>query len=163
MSDDVLDEFDPNSGKLPGMLNVLTILTFIWSGLMTLMSIYNLLTLERQREQFEQSMAILDESNPELANGFVGGMMESARLAVENAPVLNSTSLIVALLCIFAAYMMRNLKRNGYFLYVAACLIEIIVPIAIIGGGIVSGMILAGSIFSILFIILYGVNLKHLK
>mgnify|MGYP007014137005 CR=1 FL=1 len=95
--------------------------------------------------------------------GMLDGIMESAKLAVENAPLLNSVSLLVAVLCITGAILMRNLKRNGYFVYVTACLIEIIVPIVIIGGGIVSGFLLAGSVFSILFIILYGVNVKHLK
>ena len=58
---------------------------------------------------------------------------------------------------------MRKLKKTGYYIYIVACLIGIIGPLAIIGSGIMGGFILLGSVFSILFIILYGVNLKHLR
>jgi hypothetical protein len=58
---------------------------------------------------------------------------------------------------------MRSLKKTGYYIYVAGCIIGIVGPLAIVGGGIMGGMILLGSVFSILFIILYGVNLKHMR
>jgi hypothetical protein len=91
------------------------------------------------------------------------GLMEGAAIAIENAPTLNTISVIVALLCLVGAFQMRKLKKTGYYIYIVACLIGIIGPLAIIGGGIMGGFILLGSVFSIFFIILYGVNLKHLR
>ncbi|MDA9261768.1 hypothetical protein N9P38_00245 [Flavobacteriales bacterium] len=162
MSEDLLDDFQNETKELPQMLNVLTILTFIGSGLALLMNIWSFITHDSKVEEFEQSMAQL-ESLGGTGNSLMDGMMEGAVKAIENGPTLYTIAIVVAILCLFGAYQMRSLKKTGYYIYVAGCLIGIVGPLAIIGGGIMGGMILLGSVFSILFIILYGVNLKHMS
>ena len=162
MSDDLLDDNQNGTNELPQMLNVLTILTFIGSGLSLLSGLWGFMTMGAQQEALETSMAELDSLGGS-GNQMLDGMMEGAIVAAENAPTLNTIGVIVAILCILGALQMRKLKKTGYYIYVAACLIGIVGPLVIVGGGIMGGIILLGSVFSILFIILYGVNLKHMK
>ena len=162
MSEDLLDDESNGTNELPQMLNVLTILTFIGSGLSLLSGLWGFFTMDSQKEAFELSRAQLESAGGS-GNELMDGLMEGAAIAIENAPTLNTISVIVALLCLVGAFQMRKLKKTGYYIYLVACLIGIIGPLAIIDGGIMGGFILLGSVFSILFIILYGVNLKHLR
>jgi hypothetical protein len=52
---------------------------------------------------------------------------------------------------------MWKLQKVGYFLYVGASVVSMIMGIIYSGFGVMA------VIFPILFIVLYGLNLKHLK
>mgnify|MGYP000218145093 CR=1 FL=1 len=116
MSEDLLDEFDSNSNEIPGMLNVLTILTFIWSGIMVLMSIYNLLTIDQQREKFEQSMAVLDETNSAFTEGSSNVHIRNGVGILPNGNVLLVISSSPVNLFDFAAYFKSQGCENALYL-----------------------------------------------
>lgn len=162
MSDDLLDDNSQGTGELPQMLNVLTILTFIGSGLALLMNAWNFMTHSSKMAEYEESIAQL-ESLGGSGNSLMDGMMEGAVKALENGPTLYTIAIVTAILCLVGAWQMRSLKKTGYYIYVAGCIIGLVGPLAIVGGGVMGGIVLLGSVFSILFIILYGVNLKHMK
>ncbi|MDF1676569.1 MAG: hypothetical protein P1U44_12715 [Vicingaceae bacterium] len=121
------------TGKRPGFLTVLCILTFIGSGLATLFSL--LATI---------GMGSLMESIPGMA-GMGGG---TAYFAV--ATVLGAASL-------FGAIQMWKLKKMGFFIYAGANVVAIVLPLAF--GMPFSAM---AAIFPILFIVLYYLNVKHM-
>ena len=79
---------------------------------------------------------------------------------------IRKSSLISLLSCILTltgALLMWMLRKMGYYLYVAGIIVSILGPFAVFGGGFMG--IMAGGISAfvgILFIILYGVNLRHL-
>ncbi len=151
---------DDTQGSLPAFLNVLTILTFIGSGLALLSVIYSFLTLDQQLENTRDAMRLLNDM-PQ--NGFGRSMLESSLAILEHAPLLNTISIIVTICCIVGAILMRKLKKNGYYLYLIASILGIIVPLIFVGFGIIGFAIIIGNIFTLAFIIMYSVNLKHLK
>jgi hypothetical protein len=72
-------------------------------------------------------------------------------------------TIVGALLCLFGALLMRKLKKQGFLIYTAGELITPLASIVIVGLGSMMGMLmLTGLIVPIVFIILYGLQRKHL-
>jgi uncharacterized BrkB/YihY/UPF0761 family membrane protein len=141
---DQLNLQESDMKALPQMLNVLTILTYIGSGLGILLSILGYFGV-----------------------GFLSGMMskvaEENQEAVEalnkvsaNLLPLTIVSIIACILCFYGAMQMRNLKKNGFYIYCAGQAIGIIGAI-VFSGSFIFGLIVAG-----IFIALYATNLKYL-
>jgi hypothetical protein len=153
---DSFSDVPPPAKKLPDMLNVLTILTFIGCTLGLIGAVYNYFTICTSLEK----MAKLGEDNP------MASMMESMADAIQKQCEMKLPVLIISLvsvaLCFIGAMQMRKLKRTGFFIYLVG---EIAVPLATLlmiggGGGIMTTL---GFIFPVVFIILYATQLKHLK
>ncbi len=161
MNEDLLDDFNQGTDELPQMLNVVTILTFIGSGLAILMSSYRLITKTKQIDSLNDTIVLLEKSDSQ--NFLMDSALQGIKLNIEHFTLLNSVPILAGIICIIGAILIRKLKKNGYYIYILGCILEIAIPAIMIGGVILGGMLLFGSIFSILFIILYGVNLKHLK
>jgi len=125
--------------KRPSLLAVLCILTFIANGLGIL--IYLLLTVA-----FGAFSTMLS-GIPGL-----GAMIASGGIA------LFASSLIISVATLFGAIKMWQMKKMGFFIYVGAQVIGLIVPI-IFG----LGFSFVGFIFTALFVVLYGLNLKHME
>jgi hypothetical protein len=64
---------------------------------------------------------------------------------------------LTMLVSLFGVIKMWKLQKVGYFLYVGASVVSMIMGIIYSGFGVMA------VIFPILFIVLYGLNLKHLK
>ena len=71
--------------------------------------------------------------------------------------------LIFESICLFAAYLMWNLDKRGFYLYLGGIAFAFLAPILLIGGwlGIITAF--AGIFVSIFMAILYAFNLKYLK
>lgn len=161
MSEDLLDAKQKETHELPQMLNVLTILTFIVSGFYLMVSLYNLLTKSYQIEKANDKIEKLQQTGND--NFIIEGAIEALEMSTEYFTILNLVPIIIAILCITGALLMRKLKKNGYYVYILGCISEIVIPAIAIGGSVLGSMLLISSVFSILFIILYGVNLKHMR
>ncbi|WP_118974498.1 hypothetical protein [Taibaiella koreensis] len=155
------ESFNPDpqlpAKKVPDMLNVLTILTFIGSGLGLLGAIYTYFTVCKSMEM----MAKLSQSDNPMA-GMMNAMSDvMARQCEMKLPVMIITLVSVAL-CFFGAMQMRKLKRSGFFLYLLG---QIAAPLALVLMGAAGGsfVAVAGYVFPLIFIILYATQLKHLK
>lgn len=95
-------------------------------------------------------------------------MMESgmvmAEKAAENAKPIGYSNIILSLLSLFGVWQMWNLKKSGFWMYVAASVAGLVVPMVFLGGGMLTLMSVGfGGLISIVFIILYAVNLKHMS
>lgn len=129
------EETTQSTGKRPGLLTVLCILTFIGSGLGTLFML--LATV---------GMGALMESIPGLGAAMAGG---TAYFAI--ATVLAAASL-------YGAIQMWKLKKMGFFIYAGASVVSIILPLVF--GLPFSAM---GAVIPVLFIVLYYLNVKHMN
>jgi hypothetical protein len=154
---DSFSDIPPPAKKLPDMLNVLTILTFIGCGIGLLSSIYSYFTICKQASEM---MGKMGEDNPmaSMMSSMVDFMQKSCEMKL---PVL-IMSLVSVVLCFIGAMQMRKLKRTGFFVYLVG---EIAAPVAMLlmvggGGGI---MMTISFIFPVVFVILYATQLKHLK
>jgi hypothetical protein len=141
---DMLNLEDKDMQKLPQMLNVLTILTYIGCGIGALFSILGFLGV-----------------------GFLSSMIGKSKELAEVSDKVGGGSLWVGLiiglvgiaLCFYGAMKMRNLQKQGFFIYVAGQLIPIIYTFATVG----VGFGLMGVVIPIVFIVLYATQLKELS
>jgi hypothetical protein len=146
--------------KMPDMINVLTILTFIGSGFGIIGSFW---TFSRARASYEALSSINMDQLPGFAKRLAGANpLETARRALENRVPILLLGLIGCALCIYGAIQMRQLKKNGFTLYTIGELLPVISAIIFLGEGAAGfGSIIAYCIYT-LFIVLYATQLKYL-
>jgi hypothetical protein len=135
------------SGKRPGFLTTLCILTFIGSGLGVLGGIL----------------------------GLIGSSALATLVPAGSGVVSSVAGLIASGLCLFGAIQMWGLKKQGYMLYLVGCIIAIVMPfvnmfimpdLGIFEEAAKSSMLtgaLTGLAINALFIVLYTQNKKHLR
>ncbi len=154
---DSLNIQPPPSKKIPDMLNVLTILSFIGCAIGFFGTIYNYFSVCKSLEMMEK----LSESDNPMA-GMMGSMTESAIKQCEMRMPLLIIGLLSIVVCLVGVLQMRKLKKSGFFLYLIG---ELAAPIAILvmtgGGG--SIMVTLSLAIPIIFVILYATQLKHMK
>src|SRR5258708_25316115 len=113
---DFLTQDEPK--KLPDMLNVLTILTFIGCGLGTISSIYGFANARTSYDRMVQVQGKLDDA-PALVKKFMGPeMLEMARKSLENRTPILLLTLVAYGLCLYGAIQMRSRKKAGFSIYV---------------------------------------------
>ena len=123
--------------KRPVFLTVLCILTFVGSGLGLLTSLLMVVGVG----------ALMD-----MLGGFGGGVMGGGVAYFGVSAALAAASL-------YGAIMMWKLKKTGFYLYAGSNVIAAILPIVWLG----AGFAIMGLIWPIAFIVLYGLNLKHMS
>lgn len=152
--------------KLPGSLNVLTILTYIGCGIGLLSGVWSYTGAKGNLERTEQMINNGDiDKLPSFMQGmFSPEMIEMQRKAYENRLAILVISVLGYLLCFYGAMQMRKLKKDGYFIWLVGEVFPIIATGVILGFGFLSGGVMIFSmVIVLLFIILYTVNRKHLK
>jgi len=132
-------EQKPQQEGRPTFLTVLCILTFIGSGLSALFILIGLVA----------AGALSGWLGSFPGMGDMGGLGSGYLVIV----------LVLALASLYGAIMMWKLKKMGFYLYTGANVIALFVPIIMASGKFLT----LGLVFTVLFIILYGLNLKHLK
>lgn len=151
--------------KIPSGINVLTILTFIGSGIGILGSIWNFINAKKGLDQMETMINSPEyDSMPALAKKFMTPeALELARKGYENRIPITVIGLISIALCIVGALQMRKLKSQGYLLYVIGELLPVLSSVIFLGIASLTGI---GGIITIvivlLFIILYTLQRKYL-
>lgn len=75
------------------------------------------------------------------------------------------SNIIFALLCLVGVLLMWKLKKSGFFIYLIGEVIPLILPLILIPQSIKYGLIysIGGFLISAAFIVMYSLNLKHLK
>ncbi|MES1249228.1 MAG: hypothetical protein ABUL46_01015, partial [Chitinophaga rupis] len=147
--------------KMPEMINVLTILTFIGSGLGIIGALWSFTKAKANYDAL--SSANLDQL-PDFVKKLSGGdPLEIARRAYEmRFPILLST-LIACALCIAGAVQMRRLKKTGFTIYTIGELLPIIISVVLMGSSATGLGSIFGFCIAILFVVLYATQLKYLK
>lgn len=120
---------------------------------------------DKTRETFE----MVRENVEAQANGADTKAMETMFSAVIDytTPETITTGAIIMLIfesmSLFGAYLMYNLQKKGFYLYVGGIAVALFAPILLIGGWL--GFITAAaSVFlSIFMAIFYAVNLKYMQ
>ena len=155
-----IDSDDFEKPVLPSMLNVLTILTFIGCSIFLLFSLATPALMKFSREMMEK--ANTTEMTPREMED-----MEKGRKAIEmyegNMIPLMAIGIAGIVLCFIGALMMRKLKKDGYWIYVAGQVVPFLGSILILGTAMFTG---ASSyifpVISLIFIVLYTTQRKYL-
>lgn len=143
-------------------LNVITILTFIGSGIAIVSGIWGFFNAQHSYDQIVQAQDKMDQA-PEIIKRMVGpDPVGMARKALENRTPMLILGIVAAALCIYGALQMRQLKKIGFPIYVIGELLPLVAYYIFIGQmGIVTlalTVVIAGA-----FIIMYATQLKHLS
>ncbi len=151
--------------KIPSGINVLTILTFVGSGIGVLGTIWNFFNAKKGLDQMETMINSPEYDNmPALAKKFMTPeALELARKGYENRVPITVIGLIGIALCIVGALQMRKLKSQGYILYVIGELLPVLSSVIFLGIASLTGF--GGGItiaIVLLFIILYTAQRKYL-
>jgi hypothetical protein len=152
----------------PTFLTVLCFLTFMSavSGLWTQSErLWNPgITADKTRETFEAVRENLERQGNTAETKTMDKMFEAVigQTPAENIKTGAIIMLIFESLSLYAAYLMWNLQRKGYYLYLGGMAVAFAAPLLMIGGwmGVITAM--AGVFFSIFMAILYAFNLKHM-
>ena len=148
--------------KIPEVLNVLTILTFIGSGLGIISAIWG---FARAKASYDQIASMNLDQMPDLAKRMMGSdPVEMARKSLENRLPILLMALIGCALCIYGAIQMRNLKKTGFSIYVIGEVLPFVSSLLFLGTGALMGFAgLIGALIVVVFIILYASQLKYLR
>ncbi len=149
--------------KLPSTLNVLTILTFIANGLGIISAFWSFARAQANYDTMVSTQDKLD-SAPDWARKMAGPHpVETARAMLDNkVPVLIIT-LLACFLCFYGALQMRKLKKMGFSLYILGDIIPYTIGIFIGFDVFTSFGYIFAILITIVFVILYATQLKHLK
>lgn len=162
--------FETNQLKRPTFLTVLCILTFIGSGWGVLSQLFSLLftNLVDMSAQTEQFNAVMDNMESEAGTSFLSGILNSSQEVMQatmmHAKSIAVISLVLSLLSLCGAILMFSLRRIGFYIYVVAQLLLLFVVPYFAGFSmiVVMGMLFS-ALFTIVFIILYALNLKAMR
>ncbi len=165
-----MTDYNPAVPQRPTLLTVLCILSFLAGAWGLIDGGRNAFT-NKPQEDYAEAKVKMEETMEQLgddASGMVRTMMDSAmemaEKAVEHAKPLGFAGMILSAISLLGVWMMWNLKRNGFWLYVAASLGALVVPIYFLGGSMTALLSVAFMGFiTLIFIVLYAVNLKHMS
>lgn len=169
--EDVLTNI-PEKRTRPTFLTVLCILTFIGSGwgIISGFTSYASANLTAGLTQTAMEDAQRELENQEISNS--GTAMANQMLAgmsdVLNPENIRKNAMFSIVSCVFTllgAILMFRLSKTGFWLYILGTLIGIVAPFVVYGPSNFVTIISSSAIafFGILFVVLYGLNLKHLK
>ncbi len=166
-SQDALSTTEFDKPKLPTGLNVLTILTFIGCALQLLGVVFGFINAKKTYDEKDKLMAQMNSGE---MPGFLKGMMpsmdhyeEMVTKNYENKLPLMVLGLVAVALCFYGAMQMRKLKKQGYMFYVIGELLPFVTSALFVGMFMFTGIGFAFGVgLTILFILLYTVNRKHL-
>lgn len=152
-----VEQQQPATKERPTFLTVLCILSFIGVGLVVISNLVALIgggvskAIMESSEEVMQAMEAVEE---------VPGV-ESVTKIVSNASTMAAINLIAALVVLVGVFMMWSLKKTGYYIYIVGEIAPVIALIVL--GGLLGGfMAIFSSFIAILFIVLYGLNVKHM-
>ncbi len=170
MSDTIFDEdFDNDftTKSRPDFLTILIILTWIAVGFTVLGSISSFMNPSSSLDQMDEAMAVFEDmpTDDQLMVDMMIDVKVFFQASIDNFKNINLSNLILYLLEGFAALLMFNLNKVGYWLY-ALCQVGFVIVANSFypSNNIMTSILIGYTLFtSSLFLILYGVNFKHLK
>lgn len=162
-------ENQTTSSERPIFLTIVCILSFIGLGWNIINNLFTLAfsstgswLYDLLQVKLEEALNEASRSDPDVAV-FLENIFDAVLKIIERLPLLATVSLICAIVALIGVILMWSLKKTGFYLYTGAKIVLIIMPLAIVGFNFISMMMAMGTaIGAALFIVLYGLNFKHL-
>lgn len=149
----------------PNLLTALCILTFIGSGFNVFGNILGML-ISPIKNLIDPSVfeLALNEVDDEFVRKFVEQALEIGQKALEHAFEISLSKFLLYSASLIGAILMFQLKKSGFYIYaIAQGLLLFVAPIFLGFNLFVNVGILFSSVFTILFIALYAINVKHMN
>jgi hypothetical protein len=159
---DTINFSEEEKPTLSSGLNVLTILTFIGSGIALISAFWTYFTVEKSYQAILKAQENLAEAPAFLKSMMGPDMLETARKSMENKLPIMVLTIVGSALCIYGALEMRKLKKQGFILWLAGEILPLVGSVIFLGFGIFKGFGIIAPLFPVIFIILYAVQRKNL-
>ena len=164
MENPQIDQGEFDKPKLTKTLNILTILTIIGSAIFLI----SVLLMPTCTGFSKKMMAKAAESGQQMSQKDMEKIREAnAQLEIveKNMVPYIAINVLGAGLCLFGAVMMRKLKKDGYWLYIAGQVLPWVGNILVLGVAYFTGQMM-NTLFmlmiTLLFIVLYTTQRKNL-
>jgi hypothetical protein len=164
MENQTLDH-QPQAKTMTATINVLSILTFIGCGIAFISAIWSLYSSGKSMEQIAIMQEQVDQmgETSETAANIMLQSIDMVKKQYDNRYLLLIVNLLATGLCLFGAIEMRKMRKNGFYLWLTGELLPILITVAIIGFNLMGGIVLGASLlFAGVFIVLYGLQVKHM-
>jgi hypothetical protein len=164
MENQTLDH-QPQAKTMTATINVLSILTFIGCGIAFISAIWSLYSSGKSMEQIALMQEQVDQmgETSETAANIMLQSIDMVKKQYDNRYLLLIVNLLATGLCLFGAIEMRKMRKNGFYLWLTGELLPILITVAIIGFNLMGGIVLGASLlFAGVFIVLYGLQVKHM-
>lgn len=159
-----------NSSKArPTFLTVVCIISYVLLG----WSILNGLTgaiFGRMTSAVEPVVKKIIERDVDLGDvplgirSLVEDSFDVAYKAMEHATTISLLNLLLSVIALFGVILMWQLKKTGFYLYTGSKIFILLVPIIFLGFNFITFIAISTSgLFALVFIILFAVNLKHMR
>jgi len=159
-----------NEPQRPTFLLVLCILTFIGSGWGTLSNLFSVFTAgltdsSMQMEYYSSMLSDMDQgAGSVVLSDLVSSMMVGLQATFVHAREIAVISLVLSVISLLGAILMFQLRRFGFYLYTAAQILALFVWPYFAGFSLYALMMMFfPGLLSLVFIILYAMNLKHMR
>ena len=119
---------------------------------------------DQMQEKFETLYERLEKRQSPEETKIVDSMFKSVitRTTADSIKKMSLIMVIFESLTLYAAYLMWNLDKRGFYLYLGALALAIIGPLVVIGGMLGLIMVVAGTFSTIIMSIFYTVNVKYM-
>jgi hypothetical protein len=148
--------------KRPQFLTVLCILTFIGSGIGIIGSIMGYMAAMATSAMMGVAGDMAGSADMSAMPGMEDAMA-AANAMVQYAFIILLVGIVGAILCLVGAIMMWKQKKTGFYLYAVGELVPPIISMVLVGMAGMGALGLLGFIVPIAFIVMYGMNLKHMN
>ncbi len=145
----------------PVFLTILCVLSFlgvalslVWNGIS-----YVGMTIGTAVMQESQVVGNLEEATENVP--LAGISIREVFGFLEHVPAFALVNVFAALIVLAGVILMWNLRKAGYYIYIVGELLPLIALVAL-GGVLGSFFAATSSVFALLFIVLYGLNLKYM-
>ena len=154
--------------KRPTMLTVLCILSFIggaiglWGGYASAFTDYPQKQVEESKVQLQGMIDQVGPDHPVI--GIMEGSVALNEKNLEHAKPIGYSNLVISLIGLAGVWMMWKLKKTGFWLYLLASVAGLVSAFYFLGvDGLFAGITtIAATVITIVFVILYGVNVRHM-
>ena len=169
---EALQDYEYKPFVRPTFLTVLCILTFIGSGWGIINGVIQYVTADARAAEMAmvKTKASTDIAKKRHKDDAGSRFAEKMVISISNINADNLkkgglAGILGSTICLLGAFMMWKLKKSGFYLYIVGTLVGIISPFIIFGTD--NFLSIMSSIFvgfiGIAFIILYAVNVKHMR
>jgi hypothetical protein len=143
---------------VPNGINVLSILSFIGSGFQLLGGIAAYIIIPFSAKSIPETRGLEKTREMKPFSGFLQWSADTTLRQYEYRVPILLVTIITAFICVYGVWQMRKLKKSGFTVYTVGELALPLFTAAVID--IWSSIF--GFVIAILFIILFGVQRKHL-
>ncbi len=155
------------TSKRPVFLTVLCILTWVGCAIGLFGAIGSIGASSVMSSASSASSMAMESTGDAALDQTMAESMDAVNKSLQYASMIGWINLACVLACAFGAFMMWKLKKTGFYIYTAGELIPVVASIALLGsmpgGGLFAGLGMIAAIIPVAFVVMYGLNLKHMK